>query len=777
MQVKNIHEISFEEERAQNNPLYSLKWPAEKYRETFNEAERYGLYEWEPMKFANVSVISEAANHFKKYGRYNDIDPRTRQYKTWWDREEYRRKKGITVNIKMDPSGANSDKDLKPLWIPGVYYGMLNYGPIKRTVDPAEADIARALRNSVEIAEMQNKEKEIDELFKGLSDKTVAEKKYDFPDFWDGHFHYYISSEVSATLGLDDAVLKGRRKGFSYIGAWDAHNIYDLYPGSLALLIAYDMKYLNKGKEALFNMVKNYSDFINKHTDWYKNRVIDNATNLKSGYEINGVDGHHGFLSEILCLSAADNPNCARGKDATLILYEECGSFPNLTETRTSTKAAAETGGFVVGKSKYWGTVGKNSFDMNGLTDIWSNPFAADCLPHRNIWSENPESEVSCLFFGQYQNLLGAIDKNGNSLYAKAKEIDDLQDRIKKKGDGYSNWRAERPRNPEEALAPATNNLFKQYRDQVQLQIEKLNTTHKHFGKCGKYLVDNNIVVFLNNVELKERNLSYHPPINDMPKFLPKDYDKHGCIVEWDTPFTVYEDDGVNNFMEDTKNKRTVNYVPENLYVIWHDPFATDKDEEEVTLDNSYGVAYVYEIPNKLTKGRGGKVVASWIGRPGTTDAYNEQLFYMARRWNAKILYENDRGVVYEYAVPRKLTRWLIEEPELISMKELSGKTGRKYGLSIGKHPQRLVKGLLMLHDFFKEPLGEDDFGNTITFLNNFWCKMGLREITKYNSKGNFDCISTLVVGMYFIRENFDMQILERESTLDIDDFWSRDHF
>lgn len=775
IEVKNIHKISFEEEVAQNDPVYSLKYPLTKYRESKDEAIGHGLYEWEPMKFANTQLVSEVGNHFKRTGRYNDIDPRTRQYKIWWDRETYRRKHGVTVNIKMDPSGANSDKDLKPLWIPGVYYGLLNFGPIKRTVDPADADIARALRNSAENAELQRKEDALQDLLKGLTDKTVAEKKYDFPDFWDGHFHTYISMDAAKRVGLDIAILKGRRKGFSYIGAWEAFNLYDLVPNSLTLLIAYDMKYLNKGKEALFNMVYNYSDFINQHTDWSKQRLIENATNLKSGYTINGVSGEFGYKSEVLCLSAVDNPNCARGKDANKILYEECGSFPNLSETRTATKAAAETGGFVVGQSQYWGTVGKNSNDMNGLTDLWYNPYAADCLPFKNVWSDSAESSVSSLFFGQYQNLLGAIDKNGNSNYAKAKEIDDLQDRIKKKGDGYSTWRAERPRTPEEALAPATNNLFKSYRDIIQLQFEKLKTTHKNFGKCGKYVIDNNIVVFKSNDELRDLSLAFHPPINDIPKYLPRDYDKHGCVVEWDSPFTVYEDNRSNDLF--AEKVKTTNYVPDDLYVIWHDPFATNKEEEEITLDNSYGVSYVYEIPNNITKSKGGRIVASWIGRPDTTDAYNEQLFYMARRWNAKILYENDRGVVYEYATPRKLTRWLIEEPELLSMKELSGKTGRKYGISIGKHPQRSIKGLLMLHDFFKEPLGIDDFGNTITFLHNFWCGMGLREITKYSSKGNFDCISTLVVGMYFIRENFDMELKDRESNLNLDDFWDRGHF
>lgn len=769
----DVNLLTFEEERQLNDPTISLEYVADKYRETWKPHEGHGLYEWEPIEFANVEVVQRAAQHFKKYKRYNDIDESSRLWTKWWDREEYRRKHGITLPIKSPPGGGISDRDLLPVWIPGPYYGHLNYGPIKRTIDPNESDIRRALSNTSEEKERLDKEEKKRNMLAGLSNKTVASKDYDFPDFWDGHYQTYLATYFAAELGLDIGVLKGRRKGFSYIGAWQAFNVYDLFPASLVLLIAHDLKFLNKGKEALFNMVKSYSDFINANTDWKKNRLVDNTTEMKSGYNINGVDGEFGFLSQVLCLSAADNPNCARGKDATLILYEESGSFPNLTETRNATKAAAETGGYVVGQSLYWGTVGKNSNDMDGLTNIFYNPYSADCLPFKNIWSENPESDTCALFFGQYQNLLGAIDKNGNSNFTKAREIDDLQDRIKQKGDKYHQWRAERPRNPEEALSPSTNNLFKQYQPIIGTQLEKLQTTHMHFGRNGQYRVKGNRVVFVSNEELKQKGEVVHPPINDLDKFLGKDTDRHGCIVEWDVPFTIYEESPINRNLGQVMIE---NYIPDNLYVAWHDPFATNREDEEITFDDSSGVTYIYEIPNNITKSRGGKIVASWIGRPHTTDAYNEQLFLMLRRWNAKMLYENDRGVVYEYAQPRKLTRWLIEEPELLSMKEIGGKTGRKYGISMAP-PGRKIKGLTLLHDFFRHPLSTDEFGNSITFLDNFYCRRGLKEILAFNSKGNFDCISTLIVGMFYIKDTMDIELLEREPNLNLDDFWERSHF
>lgn len=766
-----VTNLTFEEEQRLNDSKHSFTWVAERYRESMLPERGHGLYEWEPIQFANTQLVNQAATHFKKFKRYTDIEPTSRHWKLWWDREEYRRKHGITLPIKVPEGGALSDKDLLPLWIPGRMYGHLNYGPIKKTLEPGQiGNVKEAIGQSIEVAEALHKEKQLVDLFAGLSDKKVASKDYDFPDFWDGHFHTYLAIEFARRLGLDFETLKARRKGFSYVGGWIAADTYDLYPNSLVLLIAYDIKYLNKGKEALFNMVVNYADFLNKHTDWYKGRLINNTTNIKSGYTINGEDGEFGFKSEVMCLSAMDNPDCARGKDADLILYEECGSFPNLIPTKDTTKAAAETGGYVVGQSLYWGTAGKNEGGTAGLATIHYDPFTHDCLPFRNKWSRIAEIEASGQFFGQYQNLIGeAIDKNGNSNADKAKEIDDKTDLIKQRDKkNYYRWRAERARTPEEALSPMTNNIFAKYSDGIRLQIERLNTTLKNIGSEGKYLRDSGKVRMVLNGELLERGLAVHPAIDDVPELLPKDMDKHGCIVEWATPFMQYS----------VGDGPVVQAIPDNLYVIWHDPFATNKEEEEITLDNSYGVAYVYELPNAITATKGGRIVASLIGRPDTTDAYNEQLFLMAERWNAKILYENDRGVVYEYALPRRLTRWLIEEPEMLSMKDISGKTGRRYGVSIGKHPQRLPKGLLMLHDFLGAQLGVDLFGNPTTFVQSFNCKRGLRELLRYGKKGgNYDCVSTLVVGQYCIQEYFDIEIRSRVPELNLDDFWNRSFF
>jgi hypothetical protein len=762
-----ITEISFDEEKRLNDPIHSMKWVLEQYRATFDPEKGHGLYEWEPMTFANTEIVQRAGQHFKKYGRYNDIMPKSRHYKAWWDREEYRRKEGITVPIKVPPGGANSDKDLLPVWIPGSYYGQLNYGPIKRTVDPTEASAEKAMKNSLEIAETLNKEREMKLLYEGLSSRTVADKTYDFPDFWDGHFHTYVAMEVAKNLGLDFATLKSRRKGFSYVGAWKAHDLYDLYPNSLTLLIAFDLAYLNKGKEALFNMILNYADFINLHTDWSKGRLIDNTDQLKSGYTVNGVEGEFGFKSEIICLSARDNPNCARGKDAQLILWEETGSFPNLIATKDATKAAAETGGYVTGQNLYWGTVGKSDADSQGLSAIFYDPFGHDCLPYKNVYSPQRDYEACAQFFGQYQNLLGAIDKDGNSDFAKAKEIDDVQDKVKKRDQkNYFRWRAERARNPEEALSPMTNNLFSPYKDKITFQIQRLETTLKNIGKAGIYMKDKSGVALVTNDVLKDQAMTWHPPIDDTADLLPKSYDPHGCIIEYSTPFRVSIPSGNHVF--------TV--VPEGLYEIWHDPFATDKDAADITLTNSSGTAYVYERPNSITGTGGGRIVASWIGRPSRTEDYNEQLFLMCERWNAKMLYENDRGTVYEYAVPRKLTKWLIEEPELLSMKELSGRTGRKFGVSIGKHAERLSKGLLMLFDFLGNQMGTDIEGNPQTFIDTFYCKRALRQLLKYG-KGNYDSVSALIVGQYSIIDRVETEVHARNPTMNINSFWNRDFF
>ena len=757
----------------QEHIVDGYKWVKDYYANTYDTSNKIKLYSWENIKFINTHLISHAANYHKQYGTYHSIDENKnpRAYKEFWDRWEYRRRFGIFLPVRWkDDSGGNSDNDIENLWIPPKMVGFLNFAPITRTKDPDSISVRDSTLNAFE---QQNKNKSDDVLrmfFKGLSDKTTAEITYDFPDFWDGHYHTWLALNFSERIGLHVVVGKSRRKGFSYIGAWDAFDEVDLHKQITVLLIAHDSKYMTKG-DGIMNMIYKYSDFINVHTDWKKRRLIDNETELKFGYRYKGQAGEFGHQSKILALSAADNPDCARGKMAKKIKYEECGTFPNLLETIEATSSTAESGGYTVGQSTFWGTVGSAEADYAGLSELYYNPSGYDCLAFNNVFDENQINTPCGLWFGHIQNYEGFIDKDGNSDIVGATVDYDKRKQIKYEqstASAYMKWVAERAKTPREAFNRGTQNLFKIYADRIQTRLNILSSPiYKGYARYGQLVVVNGIVR-LKTIE-EFTGDKYHLPITDTNDILGKNYDLHGCIIEYEAPFKLVE-------KMDSENRH---YVPNNLYYITHDPYATDKEEDNISNSNSLGVAYVRERTNNITNSKGDRVVASWIGRPATTDEYNEQLLLLCRYYNAQLLFENDRGQVAPYFKQHKATRWLQEEPEMISLKDISGKTGRVYGFSIGKNPKRKMEGAKMLSDHFGRVVGKDaqkltdGYTNDIMFVDTIPCKRLLREALRWNMKGNFDCISAMIVGEFQDLEITDSLIIQTNNA-SRDTFFSR---
>ena len=98
---------------------------------------------------------------------------------------------------------------------------------------------------------------------------------------------------------------------------------------------------------------------------------------------------------------------------------------------------------------------------------------------------------------------------------------------------------------------------------------------------------------------MKAEGKPFHPPIDDTFDTLPKNYDMHGCIVEWFPPeYETY-----------TRGNKVYTRVPEGRYVIEHDPYATDKDADDITIEHSLGAAYVYELTNTKSRSKGDRLL------------------------------------------------------------------------------------------------------------------------------------------------------------------------
>jgi hypothetical protein len=766
---RNIEVInySFDDEMDFNNPDIALKWVIEKY---YENGQKYGstnidgefiprpLYEYEPqseLKFVDVDVFRQSALHFKKYKTYTKLHPEydATAYANFWDREEYRRINGMTAWAGIDKYG-----NRRLVYISGEFYGFLNYAPIKRTKEDEAGEVI-----SAKVADKKKKESAtsmvVKELLGKLKVPTVKAKELDFPDFIDAQYHIATARTFCKRIGKNFFYFKARRKGQSYWNGWCATNNADTIPQSTTAQVAFDIKYLNTGEKALFNMTKSYANHIWENTDWGKHRLKDNATELSFGYIVKGETTPRGYLSECLALSAGNNPDCLIGKDCIEVQVEEFGKFPNFDEMYDVTVSVTESGDSKVGFMTGWGTGGTKEANWVAAENVCYNPDSYDALACNNLWDEGAEGTACCYFYSHVHGLEGHYDYNGNTNFDTAWESHLVKKKAKRANTkteaSYMRWCGQRANCPAEAFSRDSNNIFPSEQIQAQLHFIQRNKHIKDARRCGVYVHGGLYGIQLKtNAELILEGLKVHQPVDEFPRTA--DTDPHGCIVEWGVPFRTFEQID-NNTLYTTADevlnatlKRSS--VPDGLYVAYQDPYAVDKNNKFITTKDSLGATYIYEMPNNITPSRGGRIVASWIGRPDSMDFYNEQTLLMLERWNAKMMFENDRGDVIPFMRKHKALHWLFPEPEMQFAKDVAKKVGRGYGMHMTT--QRIEKGALYLRDKLLQKIGVNPVtGEEVFFLSTIYDEALLKELLKWNLLGNFDRTSAMIIGEYVIRE------------------------
>jgi len=586
--------------------------------------------------WVNSEMFREESRTFLKYGRYCDDPPGSMGFMEYWTEQSRRCSEGYSSGGKR---------------ITGDHYHYLNFNQIKLTEDVDEIKGVTKKRTRFKI-------------------KTVT-----FPDFWDGDYDYYwhidiaekgISEELLLELALDQQPMwldgghhvicgKARRKGFSYKNAAKAANKYNTIRDSITLVGAFDKKYLYPN--GTMSMIVDNLNFMNEHTAWTKRRGVTNRMeHVKASYleQINGIYVEKGYRSQIIATTFADNPDAARGKDASLILLEECGAFNNLKAAYLATQATVEDGALITGQIILYGTGG----DMEGGTidfeSMFYNPEPYNLYPIENVWDDNARGTHCGFFFPDYQNKKGFIDSNGNSNIEAAKEYEEAKRenirRTAKSPAILDKYVTERPFNPREAFLRTSGNIFPTVAISEWRNHVFTHGLYKNLGVHG-FLGDGveGKVIFKPSDKAR--------PVAKFPH--EKGDDVHGCVTIYQPPY--YAADGS---------------IPTNLYVVVCDPYAQDEGAGQ-----SLGAAYVIKRVNQWSK-PDDMIVASWVGRPGTQDEYNETLFLLAEYYGARIGFENDRGNIIEFAKRKKKLRMLLEEVEIIDKRENINirKLGRTYG-------------------------------------------------------------------------------------------------
>ena len=423
-----------------------------------------------------------------------------------------------------------------------------------------------------------------------------------------------------------------------------------------------------------------------------------------------------------------------------------CGAFNNLKASYMATRPCVEDGGVITGQIVLFGTGG----DMEGGTidfeSMFYNPEAYDLLPIDNEFDDGGEGTTCGFFFPSFWNKVGYMDKDGNSLWERAKADEEAKrEQIKRESKDagvLDKFTTEYPWKPKEAFLQTSNNFFP-----TAMLLE-------HRNDLIRTGLSKNIAVHGVLKETKE-GIKFRPsdkvrPITKFP--TQKGDDIEGCVTLYQAPFK----DGSGQ-------------VPRDLYVIVHDPYAHEGG-------SSLGAAYVMKRINPYSK-PDDMIVASYVGRPESQDDYNETLFMLAEYYNAQIGFENDRGEVIPYAKRYRKLHWLLEEGEIFDKRDNVSikKLGRKYGFSMGSGARK-GQAILYLRDWLRTKRGKDDEGNRLYNLNTIYDIALLDELIKFNMDGNFDRVSALLVGMFHLKDLYNKDIQAIEESND-DSFFNREFF
>lgn len=706
-----------------------------------------GAFVRNPVTFRNMKTVTAAADYFKKNGQYPFPPPKPKDikdstyykrfknsrhfaaHKAWWDREENRRRNGLIV-----PNGIDADGKAVYVLITGKHYGYMNYQVILRD-------------SSVGVDDAVQQALEQEGIKRPKFAKVTGESIKDFPDFWDGDYYYFHAIELAVDLGMHLVVNKCRQVGFSYKNAWVATDELDLYPNGTTVIGAFDYKYLNDG-DATMNMTKNNMAFLNEYTDWKKGILTNNDKELKLGYTYKGGKDEYGFLSKILAVSfGPSNDGAARGKKGKIIIFEEAGKFPNLVKSVVATEKSLREGSVGTGNMIVFGTGGGEDLNWEGFEKIFYSPVSYGFVPFQNIWDEGMENSACGFFHPRYQNLKPFYDEDGNSDIPKAMRAIEIEREIWRSGDDelYNTNVSEYPISPSESFLRGITNIFTCSELTDHYKQVTINPKYK-FGDHGIITRSAEGLRFVHNKDLSNP----HPPILEYPH--KKGTDVNGCVTIWQYPY-----------------RNEVGQIPDKLYYAVHDPYATDKEAKEITVKNSLGATYIYESINNFTPSRGDRLVAKYVGRPEQTDDYNKMLFNLVEYYNATLWFENDRGDVQGYAKRFKKLELLSLEPDFDDLKELQGKQGRKYGVSMGavngrrkKAAAKYTKDWLMSVQSRADTDQLDDIvdgeviprsSNDLLTLHYINDPRLLKELIKWQMSGNFDCVSSIFVLMMCIKE------------------------
>lgn len=661
-------------ERSNNKDYWDV--PKDQPIEYFDPQLSYELVGYRPIDAThsldfNPNWFTEARDTFKAKGKYCSALPNSKRWREFWT-EEYKR-----CIYGMTSHGYT---------ITGDNYFFLNYYQLP-VVDQNEAAGS------------------------GTEDN--------FPNFMASQYMFFHYLQMCRVLRRNACLMKARSIGFSEIMASIAARMYTAIKKSRTIITCFKDVYL----KGTFSKVDHALTFLNMNADgFFKPRLKDTALEIKSGFQIkkDGQFVDNGWQSVVKGI-LADKPSKIRGDRVDLLIYDEAGSWNDLTTAVVQGRALCEVQGIIRGIQVYGGTGGDVGAALEGLKKIYYNPKSYKVLPFRHSWTQDGAVAETGFFIPYFLQSLNPeyMDSRGVCNQTEYKKLlTQERNELLSVPDDYVKHCAEYCWNAEEAFTLEGQNKFNKLKIAEQLAAIRLHKTGPkiHTGlidytyKTGLHKLDNIngfrwIPINAGKVQILE-----HPVWSQLYK---EDQKKKRELAE---------EQGIE-FEEVSYNEM------DNLYVAGIDgiDIGAAQTSEETRSPSDFCIvikkrAYGLSEP---------QYVAVYKDRPQNIREAYKIAMCLIKYYNCKVNIEATRVGFLTWAREHKCLRYFMKRPRATLGDIKNGKTNT-YGTPATKVIINQQTDLIA--DFV------DDYGHTI------WFEDMLDQLKSYNdeNKGKFDIIAAL---------------------------------
>lgn len=459
----------------------------------------------------NPSWFTEARDTFVRTGHYTRFRRNSRSWRAFWKEQFIRCKYGMTSHGYT---------------ITGDHYYFLNFYRLKDLDNVEEAGMGR---------------QEI------------------FPNFLEGQYEWFHYLKLARKLRMNACMMKARGAGYSEIEASIISNSYNVIKGSINVCTAFAQTQLDKLLEKVWaniNWLYYNTDGGMSHLSQAKN---SNYLRRASHYEIrDGQKIEVGWGSQIQGI-ITDKPGKLRGDRTDILMFEECGLWPQFTKAYTQADALVGQIGRQWGLRLMGGTGGETGPQMEGLRKMYYEPQLFGVLPYRHNFTKNGEYAITSFFLPAFRTIkeLSLLDsrgwlddEDGKAYFNKTRDLK-AQD-----PEEFTTFCAEYCFDGEEAFSLEGNNKFNKILIAEQLANIRI---HKDSPKPERGTLE---YIFKNGQHSREnitglrwiKNNSGDVQIIEHPIWTQVSYDEEGNELKYEKMNGLYVAgiDSIDLGMEDT---------------------------------------------------------------------------------------------------------------------------------------------------------------------------------------------------------------------------------